>query len=143
MLGGRYAAFRLRRKRGQRAGRGDNMNLKDIIDKLDEGLCAEDWHFVQSAMNDLEDFVDTINQPQFEVGQDVSAMNDICEWNPVKVTKIRATYQYAMEMPPERFFKGGEVPGVWWDEKKVKAILQKTPNTDFNLTQPAASQVKS
>jgi hypothetical protein len=101
------------------------MNLKDIIYKLDEGLCTESFHIIQSAMNDLEDFVATVNQPKFEIGQEVSAMNDLCEWSPVRVARIRAVYQYTMEMPPEKFFRGGEVPGVWWDETKVKLLPKK------------------
>lgn len=96
------------------------MLLELVLDKLNAGLNDNDFNPIKSALNDLEDYIAMVKQPKYISGQIVTAMNDICEWRCGTVAKIIAEYKYTLAMPPEGYFKGGEVEGVWWEEKNIK-----------------------
>jgi hypothetical protein len=58
-----------------------------------------------------------MNAPRFAIGDRVDARNDEGKWeHDAIIIGIEAHYEYRLAWPPDRRFRGGEIPGARWQE---------------------------
>lgn len=63
-----------------------------------------------------------MEQPKYEPGQRVMAMDDDGIYREAWIGDVVATYEYTIRRPPNRFYDGRTIPGVLVSEERIKEI---------------------